>query len=173
METFVKVQKILQTNTKLLAAIGLGLILIAGFLTSPSNTNIPWHTNSAGATHEIIVYKSATCGCCTIHADYMQANGYRVESVDTEELNAIKKSYNIPSELWSCHTTIVNDGEYFIEGHIPIEAIDELLEQEPDIAGIGMPGMPSGSPGMPGPKYGPFEVMQVNHDQEIDLYMSI
>ncbi len=161
---------------KHLKVLGLGLvgvIVVAGFLASPASHNLPWHTNSVGATHEMVVYKSATCGCCTIHANYMQNNGYRVEKIDTEEMDAIKQQYNIPAELWSCHTTIVNDGEYFIEGHIPIEAIEKLLEEEPDIAGIGMPGMPSGSPGMPGPKHAPFEIMQVNHQQDISLFKEI
>ncbi len=141
------------------------------------NTNerlsMPWHENSSGATHELIVYKSATCGCCDIHADYLIAQGYRVEKVDTENMEEIKDRYSVPRELWSCHTTIVNGGEYFIEGHIPVEAIEELLESEPEIAGIGMPGMPSGSPGMPGPKYEPFEIMQVDEDGNVSRFMSI
>lgn len=151
----------------------LGIAVVIGFLSSSAAPNLSWHTNSAGAAHKMTVYKSATCGCCTIHADYMQSNGYKVETIDTEGLEAIKNQYNIPAELWSCHTTIVNDGEYYIEGHIPIEAIEKLLEEESEIAGIGMPGMPSGSPGMPGPKYAPFDVMQVNQEQDISLFESI
>jgi len=33
-----------------------------------------------------------------------------------------------------------------------IEAIKKLLEERPGIDSIALPGMPSGSPGMPGPK---------------------
>lgn len=158
---------------RILGSTLIGVFVVIGFLASPAAPTMPWHSNSVGATHEMVVYKSATCGCCTIHANYMQFNGYRVETIDTDEMEAIKQQYNIPAEIWSCHTTIVNDGEYYVEGHIPIEAIEKLLEEEPDIAGIGMPGMPSGSPGMPGPKHAPFEVMQVNHEQDVSLFKRI
>ncbi len=39
---------------------------------------------------------------------------------------------------------------YFIEGHVPIEAIEKLLTEKPEIDGIALPQMPSGSPGMSG-----------------------
>ena len=35
-----------------------------------------------------------------------------------------------------------------LEGHVPIEAVEKLLEEQPDIKGIAVPGMPSGSLGM-------------------------
>jgi len=59
---------------------------------------------------------------------------------------AIKKQYGVPANLASCHTTIVDD--YVVEGHIPAEDVQRLLAEKPDIAGIAVPGMPIGSPGM-------------------------
>ena len=61
-----------------------------------------------------------------------------------------------------CHTTII--GDYFVEGHVPLEAVEKLLTEKPDIKGIAMPGMPSGSPGMPGAKKGDFVIYAVNRD---------
>jgi hypothetical protein len=131
------------------------------------------HVNHAGESHKLTVYKSATCGCCGIWTSLMQDKGYKVDVVNTEELNVTKEKYKVPESLYSCHTTIVNDGQYFVEGHIPEEAISKLLEDEPAIAGIGMPGMPSASPGMPGKKLAPFDISQVTKDGAISQYMSI
>ena len=52
--------------------------------------------------------------------------------------------------MQSCHTTIM--GKYFIEGHVPLQAVNKLLKEQPDIDGIALPGMPIGTPGMPGEK---------------------
>ena len=43
-------------------------------------------------------------------------------------------------------------GDYFVEGHMPFEAIEKLLSEKPDVDGIALPDMPSGTPGMPGEK---------------------
>jgi hypothetical protein len=51
--------------------------------------------------------------------------------------------------LYSCHTAKI--GNYIVEGHVPAAAVAKLLEQQPEIKGIALPGMPSGSPGMDGP----------------------
>lgn len=37
---------------------------------------------------------------------------------------------------------------YVIEGHVPIEEINRLLAERPDVTGLAVPGMPIGSPGM-------------------------
>jgi hypothetical protein len=70
----------------------------------------------------------------------------------------------------SCHTTVI-DG-YFVEGHVPFEAIEKLLAERPDIDGIALPDMPAGSPGMPGRKSGPFDIYQVK-DGQYSLFVSI
>ena len=37
---------------------------------------------------------------------------------------------------------------YTIEGHVPIESINKLFRENPNINGIAFPGMPLGSPGI-------------------------
>lgn len=37
---------------------------------------------------------------------------------------------------------------YVLEGHVPPQAIDKLLDERPKIHGIAVPGMPAGSVGM-------------------------
>ena len=54
----------------------------------------------------------------------------------------------IPAALYSCHTA--KAGEYIVEGHVPAPAIAKLLDENPDLRGIAVPGMPAGPPGMGG-----------------------
>ena len=76
----------------------------------------------------------------------MEENGFWVQVEDVNDLSAVKRNQQIPPQLQSCHTAIV-DG-YIIEGHVPVAEINRLLEERPDIAGLAVPGMPVGSPGM-------------------------
>jgi hypothetical protein len=96
----------------------------------------------------LTVWKSATCGCCGGWADYMRAKGYQVSVNVVRDPDAIKVSLGVPEALYSCHTAQI--GGYLIEGHVPEKAIAKLLEEKPDLKGIALPGMPSGSPGMDG-----------------------
>ena len=82
-----------------------------------------------------------------------------VASVDSKDMAAIKTARGVPEELWSCHTMEV-DG-YIIEGHVPAEAVARLLRERPDgVAGLAVPGMPLGSPGMEaGDRVQPYEVI--------------
>ena len=57
----------------------------------------------------------------------------------------------------SCHTAKI--GGYVVEGHVPAEDIHRLLKDKPKVAGIGVPGMPIGSPGMEGPNPQPYDVL--------------
>ncbi len=124
-----------------------------------------------GSKISATVYKSLSCGCCEIHSNYLKSKGFDVEKKNVQDTSIIKTQYGIPSGLQSCHTTII--GDYFVEGHIPIEAIDKLLSEKPDIAGIAMPGMPSGSPGMPGTKYNDFVIYAVEEDGGYTEFMRI
>ncbi len=121
---------------------------------------------------EIDIYKSTTCGCCLIYLQYFDGKTKpKVNEINVQDLNSIRNQYGVPLELQSCHTTII--GDYFVEGHIPLEAVEKLLKENPDIKGIAMPGMPSGSPGMPGQKYGDFIIYAVNHDGNYSEFMRI
>ena len=117
------------------------------------------------------LFKSPTCGCCSIYAKHMGDKGFDAKLTDTYDVQAIKTKYNVPAQLSSCHTTIA--GDYFVEGHIPLEAVEKLLTEKPDIAGIAMPGMPPGSPGMPGAKQGQFVIFAVGKDGSVNEFMRI
>ena len=53
---------------------------------------------------------------------------------------------------------------YVVDGHVPVNVIRRLLSERPAIAGITLPGMPAGSPGMTGSKTGPFTIYAVTKD---------
>jgi len=108
------------------------------------------------------IYKSPSCRCCGQYAVYLEKKGIGVDIEEVADTKAIKQQYGVPYELESCHTMEV-DG-YVVEGHIPEEAVQKLLAEEADIKGIGMAGMPSGSPGMSGPKTSSFVIYEINHD---------
>ncbi len=119
---------------------------------------------------EAVLYKSATCGCCGVYSQYLMNFGTKLQIVNTD-IQIIKDQNKIPAALSSCHTTII-DG-YFVEGHIPTEAIKKLLTERPDIKGIAMPGMPSGTPGMPGSKKESWVIYAVKNDGSYEEYMRI
>jgi len=119
---------------------------------------------------KMTVYRTATCHCCGKYANILKEQGYEVEEIVTKDMNSVKEKYGIPYDKQSCHTTIVDD--YFIEGHVPMEVVKKLLEERPEIDGIGLPGMPVGTPGMPGQKRAPFKIFQAV-DGEFSEYLTI
>tara|TARA_B100001057_G_scaffold481655_1_gene555927 strand:- start:440 stop:922 length:483 start_codon:yes stop_codon:yes gene_type:complete len=116
------------------------------------------------------VFKTPSCGCCYGYVLFLEEEKFNVKQTDMRSLHSIKQKYNIPVEMQSCHTTIM--GKYFIEGHVPFEAINKLLKEQPDIDGIALPGMPIGTPGMPGDKDEPYVIYQLK-DGKSSLFMTI
>ncbi len=94
----------------------------------------------------MMVYKSPTCGCCSKWVDHLRAAGMEVKTTDSDDMGSIKERFGVPGKLSSCHTAVV--GGYIIEGHVPFEDIQRLLKERPDAAGLSVPAMPIGSPGM-------------------------
>ena len=116
------------------------------------------------------VFKTPSCGCCYGYVLFLEKEKFNVKQTDMRSLHSIKQKYNIPLEMQSCHTTII--GKYFIEGHVPLEAVNKLLKDQPDIDGIALPGMPIGTPGMPGKKEEPFVVYELI-DGKFSIFMTI
>ncbi len=117
-----------------------------------------------------IMYKSPTCGCCASYASRMEQIGYDVEIISVGDMKSIKNKYKIPSEMESCHTIEIEG--YFVEGHVPFQVLDLLLEERPAIDGISLPRMPSGSPGMPGIKKEIFKIYSLK-EGIYELYQEI
>jgi len=156
----------------LLILIIAAVIILAGIFIFSQNSKASSFENINAIPGEIDIHKSLTCGCCSTYVTYVDGKvSPKVNSLSVDDPNEIKNKYGIPSELQSCHTTII--GNYFIEGHMPLEAVEKLLREKPDIKGIALPGMPSGSPGMPGPKSGEFIIYAVNNDGTSSEFMKI
>jgi hypothetical protein len=115
----------------------------------------------AALTRSLTVYRSPDCSCCHLWAGIASKNGWSVAMVDQLDMATFKSEAGVPAEYASCHTTLV-DG-YFIEGHVPLAAVEKLLADHPNLDGIALPGMPAGSPGMGGLREGPLEILAI-HD---------
>ena len=131
----------------LFAGIGSLLLLIAVIV--GANTLVkPKLTLDETVTDAMIVYKSPTCGCCSLWIDHVEDNEFHTEARDVADLNLIKKEKGIPPQYQSCHTAVHPNGLVF-EGHVPAEAMIHLIENPiNESIGLTVPGMPIGSPGM-------------------------
>ena len=112
---------------------------------------------------EATLYKNPQCGCCEAYAEYLRHNGFKVEAVSTNDLTVMGQKYGIPDDLQPCHISLI--GGYIVGGHTPIDVIDRLLSEKPQIIGITLPDMPEGMPGMPGTKPGPLDIYEIGKAQ--------
>jgi len=111
----------------------------------------------AAAAYRMTVYKTTTCGCCGKWVEHARANGFQVTVRDVPSTAEYRRKYGVPEALQSCHTAIV--GGYTIEGHVPAADMLRLLKTRPKAAGLAVPGMPMGSPGMEGARRDPYSVV--------------
>ena len=160
----------MKTNKTIVASLTLVGILVLVFLANNASNTSKSTINELVGGEEFVIYKSPNCGCCGVYSSYLERAGVSVEVRNVTNMNEVKTRLNIPPELQSCHTTEV--GGYVVEGHIPLEVIEKLLTEKPQIQGIALPGMPSGSPGMPGPKAAPFVIYTLG-GAEGEIYMTI
>ncbi|MCZ6918488.1 MAG: DUF411 domain-containing protein [Gemmatimonadetes bacterium] len=144
-------------------AVGAAAVLVAATTVAAVVTR-----NAEAVT--ITVYKSPTCGCCSKWIDHLRANGYEVTAVDVADLAPVKAEQGIRAEFAACHTAIVEG--YVIEGHVPADVIDRLLEERPNVAGLAVAGMPMGSPGMEGPRKDPYNVLAFDAAGNTTVYES-
>jgi hypothetical protein len=131
-------------------AIGVPLMAFLGWFYAGSvriHTDVAAQQKPAGPLVE--VFKTPTCGCCSLWVEHMRTNGFTVRTNDLADLTDIKKSRGVPHEVQSCHTAVVNG--YVVEGHVPASDVHRMLKEKPAIAGIAVGGMPIGSPGMESP----------------------
>lgn len=128
-------------------------------------------SGAAADLPSLLVYKTNGCMCCNGWVEHLQAAGFEVEARNVRDLMSVKRDAGVPVELSSCHTALV-DG-YVVEGHVPREVLEKLLAERPDIAGISVPGMPVGSPGMEGPGAEPYEVIAFDHEGNRTVYAEV
>jgi hypothetical protein len=126
---------------------------------------------TASPLREGKLFKNPQCNCCEGYADYLRQNSYTVTVTPTNDLAEMDRKAGIPESLEGCHTMFI--GDYFVGGHVPVEALAKLLGEQPAIKGITLPGMPAGSPGMVGEKQEPFTIYGIAKDGTSSVYMKI
>lgn len=120
---------------------------------------------------DIVVHRSPTCSCCGKWVEHLKQNNFNVKDIVSDDVQAIKNKHGIVQEMASCHTAIV-DG-YVVEGHVPASDIKALLKNKPDVVGIAVPGMPSGTPGMEiGGKKDAYQVISFDKKKQRQVFNS-
>lgn len=114
------------------------------------------------SSYAMTVHKDAGCACCAAWASAFSKAGYMVSTVNEPEMQAVKAGFAVPSELWGCHTAEIEG--YYLEGHVPLEAVVQLLRERPPLAGLAVAGMPSGSLGMGNDPGADYDVIAVPRD---------
>jgi len=117
------------------------------------------------------LYKNPECDCCEGYAAYLRKHGFTVTVTASNDLAEISRKAGIPPELEGCHTAFI--GNYVVDGHVPVDVINKLLAERPQIKGITLPGMPAGSPGMYGKKAGPFTIYAVGQDGKSSVFVTL
>ncbi|MGH7713022.1 MAG: DUF411 domain-containing protein [Gemmatimonadaceae bacterium] len=92
------------------------------------------------------IYKSPTCECCKKWVEHVRQLGWIIDVKDVEDVDKIKDRVRVPKSVRSCHTAIV--GRTIFEGHVPADLIETFMGRSRGVAGLAVPGMPIGTPGM-------------------------
>lgn len=125
----------------------------------------------AALAHQATLYKDPNCGCCVAYAEYLESHGYEVKQVNHPKMDLVKKQFGT-HKLASCHTMKI--GDYVVEGHVPVAAIEKMLAEQPDIQGITLPGMPYNSPGMGPEKKGSLDILAFNKGgSNVSLFINL
>ncbi len=147
-----------------------GLLFLAFFLSSVAWPDEELNVDSVEEAH-VIMHKNPGCECCDLWAAHLRSYGFTVESTEDPQIYLFKTERNIPEPLMSCHTAVI--GGYFIEGHVPANDILKLLKEKPEhVAGIAVPGMPLGSPGMEHPRPQDFNTIALLSDGTAYIFES-
>ncbi|MCE4604257.1 MAG: hypothetical protein F7B20_04745 [Aeropyrum sp.] len=147
----------------------LALAIILGFAIAVA-AGLYYNKQEQAEVSEATIYLTPECGCCGAYASYLESQGYKVEKIVVSQGELYSLMEVAPRRLWSCHLVEMNG--YYVIGHVPVEAIDKLLENKPDVDGIALPGMPPGSPGMPGEQARPFTIYYFKGD-EIGVFSQV
>jgi hypothetical protein len=142
-------------------------------LTQPAFAENVWDPKQSPTLAEkplnITVYRSESCGCCKDWLNHLKKHNFVIEDITNEDINAVKLKLGLPTQLASCHTAVI-DG-YVIEGHVPAQDIKQLIQTKPDnIAGLSVPQMPHGTPGMETGRKDDFYVVAFDKQGKMDAF---
>lgn len=120
------------------------------------------------------VYKSPTCGCCTLWMDHISADGFTLAGHHPDNLGLLKRQLGVSPRYGSCHTAVSAQGFVF-EGHVPARFVRQFLANPvPGSLGLSVPAMPLGSPGMEyEDRFNPYQVLLLNKDGTTEVYATL
>lgn len=151
--------------TTYLKAFGFGIVLALVAL----GAYLQFGSTASEDLPAVTVYKSPTCGCCAKWATHLREEGFSVDVQSRMNVQPIKRELGVPGDLAACHTATV--GGYVVEGHVPAREVKRLLREQPEVTGLGVPGMPIGSPGMErGDRVEPYTVHAFTSSGETEAF---
>jgi len=136
-------------------------------LSSAQDTGRTITSDTAGAeqtvpSKQITIWRDPSCGCCDAYAEYLEGNGYQVTRIDDPNFDRRSVQAGVPEQGLGCHLAEI-DG-YYVSGLVPVEIIERLVTERPEIAGITLPGMPANAPGMAPGKTGTLKTYAFGED---------
>lgn len=147
----------------------IGMLSILGSTAPTSYASTISQASVETTAPNITVYRSPNCSCCGGWIDHLKKQGFSVQNLPTSDIEAVKQKFNVPDNLTSCHTAMI-DG-YVIEGHVPANDIKRLLQEKSNVSGLSVPNMPVGTPGMEmGNKKDPFTVFSFHHKDTVAVF---
>jgi hypothetical protein len=136
--------------------------VVVGVIATVALIAHPQKKPAAPAVVEAKVYLTPTCGCCSKWADHMSAANFKVTREVLPDLESVPARKKVPPHVRSCHIAVV--GDYVVEGHVPADVVRQMLKEKPTIAGLTVPNMPMGSPGMEGPYPRSYSILAIKAD---------
>jgi hypothetical protein len=99
--------------------------------------------------------------------EYLRKNGFHIK-IEAEG----PCRYEPQSRSACCFRAVTDQADgYVFEGHITSDLFKRVVSEKPEnIFGLSIPGMPSGVPGMEGPKDGPIKVYAITKDGTTTTY---
>lgn len=146
-----------------------GLVCLAAGAAYPASARAA----TAGAGLPVEIYRTSGCSCCLLWVKHLDRAGFKTKTTDLAmgALMRMKLDAGLRPDMASCHTAKV--AGYTIEGHVPIREIERLLREKPDAAGLTVPAMPIGSPGMEsGTRRDAYDVFLFRKDGRSEVYAS-
>lgn len=137
------------------------LIALGGLWYAMSDSNAS-NKNISFSDDDVVIYKNAGCKCCDKWASYLERNQLSVEVKEVTNLHEIRSEKGMPANMSSCHTAEING--YLVEGHVPVEDIRKMLDEQPEAIGLAAPGMPKSAPGMNVTLNDPYTVYLIDKD---------
>ena len=101
---------------------------------------------------------------------HLRDNGFEVTDIEVDNIVALQEEHEVPAEFRGCHSAQV--AGYQVEGHVPADLLKRFLEEGSDLAGITVPGMIVGPPGMEGSESVPYDVLTFDHEGNSTIYES-